>query len=186
MIQQVTGILFDSGGQAVLSRDPQKITWCHTRHVSVFLSSKSGCKINMPKANSVLVKQQTCHNMSAYHLNQIQHVACKAGCTVNMPKHVHWLLQLAFRKQTRQNMSAYQQAIPDMSPAAHVETTNMSGDLLHQCQRVAGNPGCTVNMPTHVHWNSAVGVQKANPPKHVRLSRRPAESVMTTNMPEHL
>ena len=66
MIQQVTGILFDSGGQAILLRDPQKTTWRHTRHVSAFLSSKSGCKINMPRRYNVLPTENKAH---MYKLN---------------------------------------------------------------------------------------------------------------------
>ena len=61
MIQQVTGILFHPGGQAVLSRDPQKFTWRHTRHVSAFLSSKSGCNINMPRRYNVVPNQNKAH-----------------------------------------------------------------------------------------------------------------------------
>ena len=61
MIQQVTGILFHPGGRAVLSRDPQKFTWRHTRHVSAFLSSKSGCNINMPRRYNFVPNQNKAH-----------------------------------------------------------------------------------------------------------------------------
>ena len=46
MIQQVTGILFDSGWQAVLSRDPQKLSGV-THDMSVYSSNA-----HIPSASS--------------------------------------------------------------------------------------------------------------------------------------